>query len=175
MTSAGCSLNHLDSSRRSGTMAERVLVVGSGGREHTLAWKLAQSSQVQQVLVAPGNAGTASCGKISNSGKYKRHLFILQDYLTAFYLSDVCIISQAFHKYKHMFGLRVEQDMCAGNPIIHLNFNVVFSRLKRCLNLDEVLEMLYIKSNNLIVNSGTFWNMKLFCLIWLVTKTCWLF
>lgn len=83
---------------------------------------------------------------------------ILQDYLTAFYLSDVCIISQAFHKYKHMFGLRVdrisvcmlyEQDMCAGNPIIHLNFNVVFSRLKRCLNLDEVLEMLYIKSNNL--------------------------
>lgn len=165
MTSAGCSLNHLDSSRRSGTMAERVLVVGSGGREHTLAWKLAQSSQVQQVLVAPGNAGTASCGKISNSGKYKRHLFILQDYLTAFYLSDVCIISQAFHKYKHMFGLRVdrisvcmlyEQDMCAGNPIIHLNFNVVFSRLKRCLNLDEVLEMLYIKSSNLIVNSGTF-------------------
>lgn len=130
-------------------MAERVLVVGSGGREHTLAWKLAQSSQVQQVLVAPGNAGTACCGKISNSGKYKRHLFILQDFLTAFYLSDVCIISQAFHKYKHMFGLRVEQDMCAGNPIIHLNFNVVFSRLKRCLNLDEVLEMLYIKSNNL--------------------------
>lgn len=142
MTSAGCSLNHLDSSRRSGTMAERVMVVGSGGREHTLAWKLAQSSQVQQVLVAPGNAGTASCGKISNSGKYKRHLFILQDFLTAFYLSDVCIISQAFHKYKHMFGLRVEQDMCAGNPIIHLNVNVVFSRLERCLNLNKVLEML---------------------------------
>lgn len=123
-------------------MAERVMVVGSGGREHTLAWKLAQSSQVQQVLVAPGNAGTASCGKISNSGKYKRHLFILQDFLTAFYLSDVCIISQAFHKYKHMFGLRVEQDMCAGNPIIHLNVNVVFSRLERCLNLNKVLEML---------------------------------
>ncbi|XP_040888462.1 trifunctional purine biosynthetic protein adenosine-3 isoform X2 [Toxotes jaculatrix] len=48
-------------------MAERVLVVGGGGREHALAWKLAQSSQVQQVLVAPGNAGTANCGKISNS------------------------------------------------------------------------------------------------------------
>ncbi|XP_044044570.1 trifunctional purine biosynthetic protein adenosine-3 isoform X2 [Siniperca chuatsi] len=48
-------------------MAERVLVVGSGGREHVLAWKLAQSPQVQQVLVAPGNAGTAKCGKISNS------------------------------------------------------------------------------------------------------------
>uniref|UniRef100_A0A3Q4GNS3 Trifunctional purine biosynthetic protein adenosine-3 n=1 Tax=Neolamprologus brichardi TaxID=32507 RepID=A0A3Q4GNS3_NEOBR len=48
-------------------MAERVLVVGGGGREHALAWKLAQSPQVQQVLVAPGNAGTAGCGKISNS------------------------------------------------------------------------------------------------------------
>uniref|UniRef100_A0A8D0B1Q9 Trifunctional purine biosynthetic protein adenosine-3 n=1 Tax=Sander lucioperca TaxID=283035 RepID=A0A8D0B1Q9_SANLU len=48
-------------------MAEKVLVVGSGGREHALAWKLAQSPQIQQVLVAPGNAGTANCGKISNS------------------------------------------------------------------------------------------------------------
>ncbi|XP_032412482.1 trifunctional purine biosynthetic protein adenosine-3-like isoform X2 [Xiphophorus hellerii] len=48
-------------------MAERVLVVGGGGQEHALAWKLAQSPRVQQVLVAPGNAGTASCGKISNS------------------------------------------------------------------------------------------------------------
>ncbi|XP_033835220.1 trifunctional purine biosynthetic protein adenosine-3 [Periophthalmus magnuspinnatus] len=48
-------------------MAEKVLVVGGGGREHALAWKLAQSPQVQQVLVAPGNAGTANCGKICNS------------------------------------------------------------------------------------------------------------
>jgi phosphoribosylamine--glycine ligase len=37
----------------------RILVVGSGGREHTLAWKLAQSSQVDQIFVAPGNGGTA--------------------------------------------------------------------------------------------------------------------
>ncbi|XP_045554712.1 trifunctional purine biosynthetic protein adenosine-3 isoform X2 [Salmo salar] len=48
-------------------MAVRLLVIGSGGREHTLAWKLAQSPHIQQVLVAPGNAGTANCGKISNS------------------------------------------------------------------------------------------------------------
>ena len=37
----------------------KVMVVGSGGREHALAWKLAQSPRVQKVYVAPGNAGTA--------------------------------------------------------------------------------------------------------------------
>ena len=37
----------------------KVLVVGGGGREHALAWKLAQSPKVQQVYVAPGNGGTA--------------------------------------------------------------------------------------------------------------------
>ena len=37
----------------------KVLVIGSGGREHVLAWKLAQSERVEQIFVAPGNAGTA--------------------------------------------------------------------------------------------------------------------
>jgi phosphoribosylamine--glycine ligase len=37
----------------------KVLVMGGGGREHALAWKLAQSDKVQQVYVAPGNGGTA--------------------------------------------------------------------------------------------------------------------
>ncbi|HEV8311516.1 MAG TPA: phosphoribosylamine--glycine ligase N-terminal domain-containing protein, partial [Burkholderiaceae bacterium] len=37
----------------------KVLVIGSGGREHALAWKLAQSPKVQTVYVAPGNGGTA--------------------------------------------------------------------------------------------------------------------
>ena len=36
----------------------KILVVGSGGREHALAWKIAQSPKVQMVYVAPGNGGT---------------------------------------------------------------------------------------------------------------------
>ena len=37
----------------------KILIVGSGGREHALAWKVAQSSSAENVYVAPGNAGTA--------------------------------------------------------------------------------------------------------------------
>jgi len=44
----------------------KVLVIGSGGREHALAWKLAQSPKVQRVLVAPGNGGTASDAALRN-------------------------------------------------------------------------------------------------------------
>lgn len=43
-----------------------VLIIGSGGREHALAWKTAQSSQVEKVFVAPGNAGTALEKNIEN-------------------------------------------------------------------------------------------------------------
>lgn len=44
----------------------KVLVVGSGGREHALAWKLAQSPRVSEVIVAPGNAGTANEPRVRN-------------------------------------------------------------------------------------------------------------
>ncbi len=44
----------------------KVLVIGSGGREHALAWKAAQSSKVSKVYVAPGNAGTAREPKLEN-------------------------------------------------------------------------------------------------------------
>jgi phosphoribosylamine--glycine ligase/phosphoribosylglycinamide formyltransferase/phosphoribosylformylglycinamidine cyclo-ligase len=47
-------------------MGDRVLLVGSGGREHALAWKLAQSNHVSHVFIAPGNAGTDSSAKMKN-------------------------------------------------------------------------------------------------------------
>ncbi len=43
-----------------------ILIIGSGGREHALAWKAAQSAGVSKVFVAPGNAGTATENKVSN-------------------------------------------------------------------------------------------------------------
>ena len=43
-----------------------VLVIGGGGREHALAWKLAQSARAQQVFVAPGNGGTARDSRLQN-------------------------------------------------------------------------------------------------------------
>lgn len=51
-------------------MTDYVLVIGSGGREHALAWKLSQSPLVKHVFVAPGNAGTQchTTGKVSNCG-----------------------------------------------------------------------------------------------------------
>jgi phosphoribosylamine--glycine ligase len=44
----------------------KLLVIGSGGREHAIAWKLAQSAKVTQVYVAPGNGGTAHEPKVQN-------------------------------------------------------------------------------------------------------------
>ncbi len=44
----------------------QVLIIGGGGREHALAWKVAQSPQVKQVYCAPGNAGTAKEKKVEN-------------------------------------------------------------------------------------------------------------
>lgn len=44
----------------------KILLIGSGGREHTLAWKMAQSRKVEKIFVAPGNGGTAIADKCEN-------------------------------------------------------------------------------------------------------------
>jgi len=45
-----------------------VLIIGSGGREHALAWKIKQSPQLSKLFIAPGNAGTESLGTNVNIG-----------------------------------------------------------------------------------------------------------
>ena len=57
-----------------------MLVIGGGGREHALSWKLAQSEMVSEVYVSPGNAGTHKNGKIDNIGEAR--IFILVDLRT---------------------------------------------------------------------------------------------
>ncbi|MFN5932532.1 MAG: phosphoribosylamine--glycine ligase, partial [Sphingobacteriales bacterium] len=46
--------------------SEKILLLGSGGREHALAWKLSQSTHCEKLFIAPGNAGTALCGENIN-------------------------------------------------------------------------------------------------------------
>ncbi|MGN0281609.1 MAG: phosphoribosylamine--glycine ligase [Prevotella sp.] len=46
----------------------KILLLGSGGREHALAWKIAQSKKVEKLYIAPGNAGTGNCGENVNIG-----------------------------------------------------------------------------------------------------------
>ena len=41
----------------------KILLLGSGGREHALAWKIAQSDKCEKLYIAPGNAGTGNCGE----------------------------------------------------------------------------------------------------------------
>lgn len=60
-------------------MTETVLVIGSGGREHVLSWKLSKSPKVSQVYVAPGNAGTCQDKKVENVGKVYRYFITLKE------------------------------------------------------------------------------------------------
>ena len=58
----------------------RVLVIGNGGREHALAWKIGQSPQVTQIWVAPGNGGTANLPKCENVSIAASDLAALRDF-----------------------------------------------------------------------------------------------
>ena len=63
-------------------MGKKVLVVGQGGREHALVWKLSQSPQVEKIYAAPGNPGiaqSAQCVNISASDAEGLLAFALQE------------------------------------------------------------------------------------------------
>ena len=49
----------------------RILLVGNGGREHALAWKLSQSPLVESIIAVPGNGGTSTCTKVTNNNSVK--------------------------------------------------------------------------------------------------------
>ena len=59
----------------------KILLLGSGGREHALAWKISQSKHYSELFIAPGNAGTLQCGTnipISDNDIEKIKNFILE-------------------------------------------------------------------------------------------------
>jgi phosphoribosylamine--glycine ligase len=58
----------------------KVLIIGGGGREHALAWKIARSAQVKKVFVAPGNAGTAKNLKTENIAINAEDIDALKDF-----------------------------------------------------------------------------------------------
>ena len=57
-----------------------ILLIGNGGREHALAWKLGQSAQVETIYVAPGNGGTAGLPKCTNVDLHMDQLGALRDF-----------------------------------------------------------------------------------------------
>ncbi|MBI2967587.1 MAG: phosphoribosylamine--glycine ligase [Bacteroidetes bacterium] len=58
-----------------------VLLIGSGGREHALAWKIKQSKRLEKLFIAPGNAGTAECGE--NSAINTHDFPVVKDFVLA--------------------------------------------------------------------------------------------
>ena len=53
----------------------KVLIVGGGGREHAIAWKISQSPKVEKLYCAPGNAGIAKAVSYTHLDVYKRQIF----------------------------------------------------------------------------------------------------
>ena len=88
-----------------------ILVVGGGGREHAIAWRLAQSNKVTKIYVAPGNAGTSLEEKIKTEEEEK--------------------LENEKQKYfsLHHFVIDIVIDIVIDNFLINLNHNWAMVRM----------------------------------------------
>ena len=68
----------------------KVLIIGSGGREHAIAWKLAQDSRIGRIYVAPGNGGTAELERVENLPPRVQRRCLCSPHLDARSKSLVC-------------------------------------------------------------------------------------
>lgn len=79
-----------------------ILILGSGGREHAFAWKIAQSNRINQLFIAPGNAGTASVGtnvalKVTDFDAIKD--FVLEKHINMMLVGPEDPLVQGIHDY----------------------------------------------------------------------------
>ena len=117
-----------------------VLILGSGGREHAFAWKISQSKNLQNLYIAPGNAGTANCGTnvnisvtdfeaIKNLVWEKEYNFANSDWLSAIYETEDTsyIISGTANDDNIFLKLNSQGDSIWSKKIPKQNNNVVFN------------------------------------------------
>ncbi len=93
----------------------KLLLLGSGGREHALAWKIAQSPKVEKLYIAPGNAGTAAVGQnvdIPVNDFDEIALFVLNEEI------DMVVVGPEDPLVKGIYDYFAHHDLLKGIPVI---------------------------------------------------------
>ena len=94
----------------------KILLLGSGGREHALAWKIAQSSKVEKLFIAPGNAGTSNAGE--NVPTLKADDFAgIADFIVAQSI-DMVVVGPEDPLVKGIYDYFLENDAVKHVPVI---------------------------------------------------------
>ncbi len=94
----------------------KILLLGSGGREHALAWKIAQSSKVEKLFIAPGNAGTSNAGE--NVPALKADDFAgIADFVAAQSI-DMVVVGPEDPLVKGIYDYFLENDAVKHVPVI---------------------------------------------------------
>ena len=94
----------------------KILLLGSGGREHALAWKIAQSSKVEKLFIAPGNAGTSNAGE--NVPTLKADDFAgIADFVVAQSI-DMVVVGPEDPLVKGIYDYFLENDAVKHVPVI---------------------------------------------------------